>query len=91
MEKVRREAGQHAPADMPVESPQESAAPISPRRQVQPSLTSEGDEALREEFESLRNVVAELKQDLTAARAEFTTTADALKRELDELNRQLGN
>jgi uncharacterized protein len=92
MEKVRREAGQHAAADTPVETSRESVAAVTRRSTVPPSASSlEAEEAHRDEIESLRNEVAELKQDLAAARAEFATIADSLKQELDALNRQLGN
>jgi uncharacterized protein YceH (UPF0502 family) len=95
MEKVRREAGQHAAvaAETTTEdSPRQPSAPSAPRSPAPPSASSSTEtDSLREEIDSLRNELAVLKQDLDAARTEFTETADALKRELDDLNRQLGN
>jgi hypothetical protein len=44
-----------------------------------------------DELRELRNELADVKRDLLAARAEFDATAQQLRRELDELNRQLGN
>jgi uncharacterized protein YceH (UPF0502 family) len=81
MDKVRREAGEHAPkADSPLAA---APSPASP-------LQRAGDD-LREQIDSLRNELSAVKCELHATRTEFTAASDALRRELDQLNQQLGN
>jgi hypothetical protein len=92
LEKVRRESGtletadgwHQAPADLPAtDSPHGTQTIV---RAHQSDVLAPADE-LRE----LRNELADVKRDLLAARAEFDATAQQLRRELEELNRQLGN
>lgn len=45
----------------------------------------------RDQIDSLRAELANVKRDLDVVRAEFTSATDALRRELDQLNQQLGN
>jgi len=99
LEKVRREAGaMHAAANGPDE--EETVAPrgetnspaASPHRSAPPPLVPRQDSPnWSEQIHALRQELSSLKQDLAAARAEFETTAEALRRELQELNQQLGN
>jgi uncharacterized protein YceH (UPF0502 family) len=80
MEKVRRESGaiQHAPTGGP---------PASTKTTVEPPAAADVDQQL----DALRDELATVKGDLESARNEFAATAADLRRQLDELNRQLGN
>ena len=106
MEKVRREAGA-VQADNSSDEPKSAAPvalrPAPPRaadppaliasRAAAPSPSADGPilKELVSEIESLREELSEVKRDLSAARTEFEATAGDLRRELEELNRQLGN
>lgn len=97
MEKVRREAGAiHAEQDAEEHEPVESryTPSAAPRSTVtthasEPRPTDGGQ--LATEVAALREQLNDLKQELAAARAEFDSTANELRRDLDDLNRQLGN
>lgn len=101
MEKVRREAGVDASsgdAD-PAPAPPPAPSPPSPPRQAAPltvaapaASTSANDIApLRAQLDALRDELATVKRELDSARSELTTTTDELRRDLENLNRQLGN
>ena len=47
--------------------------------------------SLMHQLQQLQDELTGLKRDLIAARGEFDTKTDELRRGLDELNRQLGN
>jgi uncharacterized protein len=95
MEKVRREAG----AIQSEEAPREIQPAV--RREVAPVLTTTqppaGIESHAEnsrataDIAALRDQLNTLKQELAAAKQDFESTAAELRRDLDELNRQLGN
>jgi hypothetical protein len=93
MEKVRREAGQHAAETASIDAPSRSeSTQTAPRIPALPPATySDEADAIREEIGSLRSELAAIRRELDIARGEFTATADELRRNLDELNRQLGN
>jgi uncharacterized protein YceH (UPF0502 family) len=97
MEKVRREAGTaqfEAEGDDPEPSapPPRSPAPVAEHRPAAaPSASAPADGRLAAEVATLREELGNLKRELAAARAEFDSTAADLRRDLDELNRQLGN
>jgi len=94
MEKVRREAGEHAATGgSPVATrPSPQPTPPSSRAVTPPAPKHTDDSAeLRDQLDSLRDELAAVKRELDTARNEFSTTADALRRDLDQLNRQLGN
>jgi uncharacterized protein len=92
LDKVRREAvtiGGESSSDgdnAPPVSVRQTAAPAPPQR---PSVAQSA--SLDAEVIRLRSDLAELKRELQSAREEFASTAADLHRELDELNRQLGN
>jgi hypothetical protein len=46
---------------------------------------------MREELAALRNELAAVRLELGDARAEFTAATATLRRDLDQLNQQLGN
>jgi uncharacterized protein YceH (UPF0502 family) len=101
MDKVRREAGVVAAGGSPVAPP--AAAPAArasesswpapvvfsvsaPMRQQTPAADD-----MREELAALRNELAAVRLELGDARAEFTAATATLRRDLDQLNQQLGN
>jgi uncharacterized protein YceH (UPF0502 family) len=96
LDKVRREAGA---AHLELCSDSEPAAPRPgeppPAETRRASLPSAVDgpvvKELASELENLREEFNEVKRELAAARAEFESTAGELRRDLEELNRQLGN
>ncbi len=94
LEKVRREAGaMHVAATLPEPPSTESDAPLAtPHR---PALVTPAPLADRtnwsEQIATLRKELAELKSELAAARTDFEATAQQLRQELADLNRQLGN
>jgi hypothetical protein len=53
-------------------------------------LQQAGDDR-HQQIDSLRDELAALKRELHDARHEFATTMEALRRDLDQLNQQLGN
>jgi uncharacterized protein YceH (UPF0502 family) len=100
MDKVRREAGVTATtvgssmaspaASAPARSPDASrpatfAPAVSAPRQVPAT------DDLRDELAAVRNELAAVRRELDDTRAQFTATTEALRRELDQLNQQLGN
>ena len=94
LEKVHREAG----ATHVEQASLTSLPPVSQPPASQPSSTPprtaeiNGDAVgLAAEVANLREHIADMKCELTAARADFESTAAELRRDLDELNRQLGN
>jgi uncharacterized protein YceH (UPF0502 family) len=90
VEKVRREAGAMQPVASHVES-EEAAAPRGAFRAAPSSVAAFPAASISEQLLQLRNELADVKSELAAARSEFETTAQQLRLELDELNRQLGN
>jgi hypothetical protein len=96
MEKVRREAGaMYSEEPLPEryaapERPAPTAPPVS-RPAVGAELTSENSRAASSDVSALREQLSELKKELAAARHDFESVAAELRRDLDELNRQLGN
>lgn len=106
MEKVRREAGT-ADIDAPSASGNSAAhrtispSPASRIQETAPSETrrvaplpahdDSKSDRLTADINSLREGLSELKRELAAVRAEFESTATELRRELEDLNRQLGN
>jgi uncharacterized protein YceH (UPF0502 family) len=96
MEKVRREANtMHAEESLPErhavsERPAPVAQPVS-QPTVNTDSTSENHRAASTEVAALRDQLSELKKELAAARHDFESLAAELRRDLDELNRQLGN
>jgi uncharacterized protein YceH (UPF0502 family) len=100
MEKVRREANSHVATDHPsgVAHPSVATGQTQPVRMPTPSQNAASSpagnaevDALREQLDSLRNELASVKRELDATRAEFATATDALRRDLSQLNQQLGN
>jgi hypothetical protein len=98
MEKVRREAGAHAEVEQPERAgfpetrrgeasapptqhnaPRAIAAPPAPS--ISPAL----------ELTAIRDELTTLRRELAATRAEFESITADLRRDLEELNRQLGN
>jgi uncharacterized protein YceH (UPF0502 family) len=95
MEKVRREAGSEhfAAAEETLAAHAASAAPpsvdrseVAPTRPATPSVDRPAAD-----LTALRAEIGDLKQELAAARADFESAISDLRRDLDELNRQLGN
>jgi uncharacterized protein YceH (UPF0502 family) len=89
LEKVRREAGTLQSAALAEPTEPAGSAPRPPRPAAAPSPPV--DSTLASQLHQLREDITELKRDLAAARADFQSTAQTLRRDLDELNRQLGN
>jgi uncharacterized protein YceH (UPF0502 family) len=103
LEKVQREAGAAQLAEAPparAESGAPSSTTIS-RHETHALGHDAGGSTLRapnsqsgdvsRELQQLRDELASVKRELTAMRGEFDNTAEELRRDLDELNRQLGN
>jgi uncharacterized protein YceH (UPF0502 family) len=94
MDKVHREADAMHHAEIAAES---SAANVTshaipPPRSSQPHVAEHADRAdWSGQIESLRKEVNALKQELSAARSDFDSTAEQLRNDLADLNRQLGN
>ena len=96
MDKVRREAGseQSGGGVEAVEAaPSRSSAYASTQQRpaAAPTSTSASSDQIMSELASLRREIGNLKQELAAARADFETSASALRESLDDLIRQLGN
>ena len=90
LEKVRREAGAVQSASTMRAPPQQETSDTLPSAAM--SLADAPDvTAFSEEVNSLRNELAALRHEFEAARHEFAATADALRRDFDQLNQQLGN
>jgi len=99
MEKVRREAvGEPASAGgeatvggwaRATASPQTPPAPTE--KETRGGTHTPDTSTVADELHRLQEELAEVKREFLAARAEFESTARDLRRELDELNRQLGN
>ena len=93
MEKVRREAGMHASASevaaaterFHIQNRAESSDAPPPNRVAMDENSLAGD------LRRIQDELSELKQQLLAARAEFENTAQDLRRQIDDLNLQLGN
>jgi uncharacterized protein len=98
MEKIRREAGQGLTTESALKSDDGSRPTVRPQplptREPHPGdnrSNSDGGLNLAGDVRRLHDEFAELKRDVHAARAEFDAVAQQLRRELEELNRQLGN
>ena len=97
MEKVRREAGswQLAEASDELESTDSAASEEMPSRPEasRPRQLSDHSQASNASAEvaALRAEVAAMKHELESIRAQMESVADGFRRELAELNRQLGN
>jgi uncharacterized protein YceH (UPF0502 family) len=78
MEKVRREA-----SDISIDNPPPSSSP-APGGWGRASARPQNDTTLADELRQLRD-------ELAALRAEYESTSGQLRRDVDELNRQLGN
>ena len=96
MEKVRREAGAHASINayavtgVATERSQPRRDELSDAARTDRAPPVE-DDSLTDDLHRLRDEVTELRQQLLDARAEFESTVHALRRQVDDLNRQLGN
>jgi uncharacterized protein YceH (UPF0502 family) len=103
MDKVRREAGASEPSisqrvqvsSIPSPSGRgqgegASASFDSPSSQSYPKGRGSSDD-VHDQIAALHHELAAVKRDLDAARTEFTASTDALRRDLDRLNQQLGN
>lgn len=99
MEKLRREIGSAAADDRPHDAaPQHTtearlsvhSTPADLRAASTSSRDAAADEVVTD-LARLRSEVSALRAEFIAARAEFESHTQALRRELDELNRQLGN
>jgi uncharacterized protein YceH (UPF0502 family) len=93
MEKVRREADAMHAASAGSDSPDESPLPQdAPQRVQQPATVPHAERSnWGEQITALRHEIESLKHELAAARTEFESTAEQLRNELADLNRQLGN
>ncbi len=93
MDKVRREADAVQAAapvsDVPHETHSPAAAP--PRSPQLAAIQNVDRNNLADQILDLRDEVNNLKHELAAARSEFESTAEQLRHDLAELNRQLGN
>jgi hypothetical protein len=92
MEKVRREAGAAAVSGESggwrrAESQSGDHAPVPSRPRDEPVDTG----SAADEISSQRGELANLRRELEAARNEFTMVTEELRRDLDQLNQQLGN
>jgi uncharacterized protein len=86
LEKIRREAGSIQFAAAPTENAGDVEVPSVP------SIGEVSDDGnLGQEIEALREEIKNLKRELAAARTEFDSATGQLRREMDDLNRQLGN
>lgn len=93
LDKVRREAAFMHPEDSPSDGGDVPAVAVSPKMSPPPPQrmpVSQGD-ASGTEVARLRDELAALKRDFQVAREEFVSTTAELRRDLEELNRQLGN
>jgi len=91
LDKVHREARLLDPSSSGRGQGEGALLPAEPSS-FQPSPAGRGSiEDPRDQIDSLRAELANFKHDLDAVRAEFTSATDALRRELDQLNQQLGN
>ena len=94
LDKVRREASAlQVAADDSESSPRVTeSAPVTSHRAPQPvAKQHSGGELANPEIAALRGEINDLKRELAAARSEFESTAADLRKDLAELNRQLGN
>jgi len=95
LDKVRREA-EAAQASAPDEDADSKErvtrpAPTHTAVEVGHRQTADANHGLAEEVRRLRDELATVKQACESVRSEMETIATQLRRELDELNRQLGN
>jgi uncharacterized protein YceH (UPF0502 family) len=89
LEKVRREAGAAHPAAA-VDQGGWGEAPANPVKPA-PSARPPASDPSSAELDSIREELATLKRELEATQSEFTMVTEELRRDLDQLNRQLGN
>jgi uncharacterized protein YceH (UPF0502 family) len=91
MEKVRREAGATASTGEANSTASEYQRTISLPAPATIRAQAADQSALAGDLHRLQDELTELKQQLLDIRAEFDTTAQDLRRQIDDLNRQLGN
>jgi uncharacterized protein YceH (UPF0502 family) len=98
LDKVRREAGQpgqiaEGDGGRAASEPAVRESTSAPTHRIdRPDRANPANaDALREQIDSLRDELAALKRELDAARTEFSDVTEELRRDLDQLNRQLGN
>jgi uncharacterized protein YceH (UPF0502 family) len=91
MEKVRREAGATAATGEANSTTSEYQRTISLPAASTIRAQAADQSALAGDLHRLQDELTELKQQLLDIRAEFDTTAQDLRRQIDDLNRQLGN
>ncbi len=93
MDKVRREADVMHAASADSEAAEETRTPAAaPQRSPQPAAVQHADRNdWSEQISALREELSTLKSELALARSEFESTAEQLRSDLAELNRQLGN
>ena len=95
MEKVRREAGsvqseESLPERHP--APERQMPPPPPVIRLAAVVESRAENSRGgADIAAFRDQLSELKKELAAARYDFESVAAELRRDLDELNRQLGN
>jgi uncharacterized protein len=96
MDKVRREATASEPTDAlrPSEHEPQSRQANTATTNCAPAHSTNREEiagASTSELTQLRDELISLRRELEASRSEWQSTARQLRRELDELNQQLGN
>jgi uncharacterized protein YceH (UPF0502 family) len=93
MEKVRREADAMQAAAITADPPRESHPPTAaPQHSSQtPTVQHASRDNMSEQITALRDELNTLKRELAAARSDFESTAEQLRSDLADLNRQLGN
>lgn len=91
MEKVRREAANMAPAADDAPSPPRAAPAAAPPRPAMVAAPAPAAPDANAEVGHLREEIAALRREFASMRGELEASLQAMRRDLDELNRQLGN
>jgi uncharacterized protein YceH (UPF0502 family) len=93
MDKVRREADAMHAAAAGSETPEVSrSSTAAPQRSSPPAPLQHADRDNRsDQINALREELHTLKHELAAARADFESSTEQLRTDLDDLKRQLGN